>query len=107
MKIPPLRTRNGQFLRKLDPTPEAELCWLIWSRRWHTWHTDAFDGHTAVLAEAGLFPFSKAKAYHDGIDNEAFHVSEKLDLLTLQISDMRRMLGALEHKAAAARQVAA
>ncbi|MFC0204701.1 hypothetical protein [Novosphingobium soli] len=111
MKLPRLRTRNGRFLRKLTPTPESQACWLIWSRKWHMWHcrgaTGGANGYTRNIAEAGLFPFSKAARYHDGIDNEAFHVSEKVDLITMEIADVRRMLGALERQRDAARQVAA
>lgn len=108
MKVPRLRTRHGRFLRKLVPTPETQACWLIWSRRYHMWHrrgsTGDCNGYTRDVAEAGLFPFSKARGYHDGIDNEAFHVSEKVDLITTQIEDVRRMLGALEDMADVVRQ---
>lgn len=107
MKIPRLRTRNGRFLRKLVPTPDHECCWLIWSRRYHCWISGRDGSLTSELAEAGLFTFGTAKAYHDGIDNEAFHVSEKVDLIDLQIGDMRRMLGLLEFKRDAAQAVAA
>lgn len=111
MKLAQLRNRRGRFLRKLVPTPDGQQRWLIWSRRWRMWHrrgsAGGCNGYTKDIAEAGLFPFSKASAYHDGIDNEAFHVSEKMDLLTMQIADVRRMLGALEQKAEAFRQVAA
>lgn len=106
-----LRNRKGRFLRKLVPTPAGECCWLIWSVRYHLWHKRGIgggcNGYTNEIAEAGLFPFEKAKSYHNGIDNEAFHVSDKVDLITMQISDVRRMLGALEEKAFVARQAAA
>lgn len=111
MKLRRLRNRHGRFLRKLPFTPESEQCWLIWSRKWRMWHRRGSDGtaagYTADLSQAGLFPFSKACAYHDGITNEAFHVSEKVDLIDLQIADMRRMLGDLQYKAVMAGQVAA
>lgn len=111
MKARPLRSRNGRFLRKLVPTPEGQACWLIWSLRWKMWHrrgsAGGCNGYTKDIAEAGLFPFSKASAYHDGIRNEAFHVSDKVDLIAMQISDVRRMLSALEQKAEAFQQVAA
>lgn len=101
-----LRNRNGMFLRKLERTPEGQRCWLIWSMRWHMWHT--VDGKfTNAIAEAGLYTFASAARYHDGIDNKAFHVSEKVDLITMSLNDVRRMLGALEEKVEAARQVAA
>lgn len=106
-----LRNRHGRFLRKLVPTPAGDHCWLIWSVKWHMWHrrgsAGGCNGYTRDIAEAGLFPFEKAKAYHNGIENEAFHVSEKVDLITMQLIDVRRLLGALEEKADAARQVAA
>jgi hypothetical protein len=65
------------------------------------------NGYTDDIAEAGLFPYSKAIAYHDGENNEAFHVSEKVDLIDMAARDVRRLLGLLESKAAVARQVAA
>lgn len=75
-----LRGPHGKFLRKLAVTPEGERCWLIWSRRWHMWRRQAEDTFTSDIAEAGLFPYSKAVAYHDGERNEAFHFSEKVGL---------------------------
>lgn len=111
MKPRRLRNRTGQFLRRLPVTPESERCWLIWSRKWRAWHrrdgAGRAAGYTTDIAEAGLFPFSKAHAYHDGVVNEAFHVSEKVDLIDMHPGDVRRMLFQLEGKAAAARQVAA
>jgi hypothetical protein len=101
-----LRNRNGMFLRKLDRTPEGQRCWLIWSIRWHMWHVEG-GTYTHAIAEAGLYTFAVASRLHDGIANEAFHVSEKVDLITMSLNDVRRMLGALEEKAEAARQVAA
>ncbi|KPH67535.1 hypothetical protein [Novosphingobium sp. ST904] len=101
-----LRNRHGRFLRKLVPTPADDRCWLIWSVKWHMWL--AHDGRfTHVIAEAGLYDYAAAKRLHDGIAAEAFHVSEKVDLITMQLIDVRRLLGALEEKADAARQVAA
>ncbi|AOR77195.1 hypothetical protein [Novosphingobium resinovorum] len=111
MKIPRLRTRNGRFLRKLVPTPADQHCWLIWSIKWHMWHrrgsTGGASGYTRDIAEAGLFPFSKASAYHDGIVNEAFHASEKVDLVSMRMEDVRRLLTGLEQKRDAAQAVAA
>lgn len=104
--MPRLRNRSGMFLRKLVPTPAGQRCWLIWSVKWHMWltHDSKF---THVIAEAGLYDYAAAKRLHDGLSAEAFHVSEKVDLITMSLNDVRRLLGALEEKAEAARQVAA
>ncbi|AIT81248.1 hypothetical protein [Novosphingobium pentaromativorans] len=107
MKIPRLRNRNGKFLRKLVRTPEGQHCWLIWSRRWHMWHRRDFDGLTKDIGEAGMFPYSKALAYHDGENNEAFHVSDKVDLIEHRREELQRLLFGIEEMSLSARQVAA
>lgn len=107
--VPQQRGPHGKFLRKLPVTPEGELCWLIWSRKWGMWHRRGAEGgangYTKEIADAGLFPYSKATAYHDGESNEAFHVSEKVDLIDHRLEEVRRLLGNLQLKSDAAKAV--
>lgn len=88
--------------RQLTPTPEDQRCWLIWSNRWGRWHRRGAEGgangYTSDIAEAGLFPFSIANDYHDGVDDEAFHASdlvEKINPRMLALISHRRNLIAL------------
>jgi hypothetical protein len=100
------RRRNwrGQFVRELTPTPEEVRCWLIWSRKWNLWHRRSADGgacgYTDSIAEAGLFPFSKANAYHDGWDNEAFHVRDKIALIEWDVAERGQQIELLNAKLA-------
>ncbi|GFM29241.1 hypothetical protein [Novosphingobium sp. PY1] len=111
MKMPRLRNRNGKFLRKLLKTPEEQHCYLIWSRRWHMWHrrgsSGGCNGYTKDIGEAGLFPYSKALVYHDGENNEAFHVSDKVDLIEHRREELQRLLFGIEEMSLSARQAAA
>ncbi|MBB3940730.1 hypothetical protein GGR39_002387 [Novosphingobium fluoreni] len=103
------RDRRGRFIRKMRQTPADLHCWLIWSKKWNCWHRRSAEGgacgYTGDLADAGLFPRAKAAAYHDGIDNEAFHVSEQVEHIGRQIGTLRNQIDMLEKKAAAARQI--
>jgi hypothetical protein len=103
------RDRRGRFIRKLRQTPADLRCWLIWSKTWSAWHRRSAEGgacgYTGDLADAGLFIRSKALAYHDGIDNEAFHVSERVEKIGRQIGDLRKQIEMLQEKADAARQM--
>ena len=104
-----IRDRRGRFIRKLRQTPADLRCWLIWSKVHNCWHRRSeqggANGYTLDLADAGLFPRAKALAYHDGIDNEAFHVSERVEKIGRQIGDLRKQIEMLQEKADAARQI--
>jgi hypothetical protein len=99
------RNRRGQFMKRLRMTPEGSGEWLIWSRYHNAWHRNS-DGHacgyTTDIAEAGLFPRSKAIEYHDGDRNEPFHVSEKLAEIKTAIDAHDRKLSQLQTLAGAA-----
>ena len=100
------RQRNGRFLRQLRETPEDQFCWLIWSIKWNAWHrrssTGGAAGYTDNIAHAGLFPFSTARAYHDGEVNEAYHASATVDRVDREIADLdARRAALLAIKAAA------
>jgi hypothetical protein len=93
------RDRKGRYKRQLRQTPDDTREWLIWSREWRAWHRRSSCGgacgYTNDIAEAGLFPRPEAVAYHDGIKDEAFHVSEKIDLIRRAIAEHDRKLANL------------
>jgi hypothetical protein len=94
------RRRNwrGRFIKRLRDTPEGSGEWLIWSRYRGAWHRNSAGlacGYTTDIAEAGLFPRSKAIEYHDGDRNEPFHISEKMDEITRAIAAHDRKLAKL------------
>jgi hypothetical protein len=94
-------------MKCLRETPEGSREWLIWSHYHALWHRRCSDtggacGYTADIAEAGLFPRSKALGYHDGERNEPFHFSEKLALIQRAIAEHDRKLGQLQQMSVAA-----
>lgn len=92
------RDHRGRFVRKMGPQPHG---WLIWSKKWGCWHrrssTGGACGYTSDFRAAGIFPREKAASYHDGYDNEAFHVSEKIAEINRQIAVARNDVVTLEH----------
>ena len=93
------RTRDwrGRFIRKMGPQPDG---WLIWSKKWGRWHrrssTGGACGYTDDIRSAGVFPRHKAAAYHDGYNNEAIHLSAKIEVIEHEISRARAEIDALE-----------
>jgi hypothetical protein len=101
------RSRIGRFMKRLRDTPEGSREWLIWSHYHAAWHRRCSDtggacGYTGDIAEAGLFPRSKALEYHDGDRNEPFHFSEKLKEVRRAIAEHDRKLAQLQTMAKAA-----
>lgn len=93
------RDRKGRFRRKLKATPADTREWLIWSREWRAWHRrgeqGGANGYTDDISMAGLFTRSIAASYHDGIKDEAFHVSEKRADLRAALKRHKEALGRL------------
>ena len=101
------RRRNwrGRFMKRLHDTPEGSCEWLIWSHYHNAWHRKSGGlacGYTSDIAEAGLFPRSKALEYHDGDRNEPFHVTEKRSEINAAIAEHDRKLAQLRDIARAA-----
>jgi hypothetical protein len=75
------RDYRGRYLPVLRWTPDGSREWLIWSKYWNAWHRRSEDGgacgYTSDIAQAGLFPRSKAASYNDD-RNRPYHVSEKV-----------------------------
>jgi hypothetical protein len=97
VKIDRSRDWRGRFIRKLGTQPHG---WLIWSKKWNCWHRRSMKGgacgYTSDIRSAGVFPRAKAAEYHDGYDNEAFHLSEKIGLIEMEIGRARAEIESLE-----------
>jgi hypothetical protein len=95
----PERTRDwrGRFIRKMGPQPHG---WLIWSKKWACWHcrsaTGGACGYTSDIRQAGIFPREKASEYHDGYNNEAIHLSRKIEIIRAEIGKARAEVRTLE-----------
>lgn len=102
----PKRDWRGRFIRKMGPQPDG---WLIWSKKWGCWHRRSSIGgacgYTSDIAAAGVFPREKAAAYHDGYDNEAIHISTKIDQIAKEIRTRKDQIAALEGMIKVARPV--
>lgn len=93
------RDYRGRFLRKLKPTPDGSREWLIWSKYWNAWHRRSESGgacgYTGDIAEAGLFPRSKAASYNDD-RNTPMHVSEVMDKIQASIAERAQQADELQ-----------
>ena len=100
------RDYRGRFIRVLMDSPADERCWFIWSKKWNCWHRRSESGgacgYTDDIAQAGIFVRAKAVEYHDGYDNEAFHVSERLAQIDRRIAAHRTEADLIANLASAA-----
>ncbi len=91
------RDWRGRFIRKMGPQRNG---WLIWSKKWDCWHrrsaTGGACGYTHDIRSAGVFTREKAASYHDGHNNEAIHISDRIDVIIGEIRKARDEIAALE-----------
>ena len=100
------RKRNcrGQFIKAMRPTAPDQRVWLIWSKKWGTWHRRSESGgacgYTSDILQAGLFPFATAAEYNDGWDNTVFHANEKIAEIEHKIADQEQPIADFKRNAA-------
>jgi hypothetical protein len=94
--------------RRLKPLDPGKGPWLIWSHRWNSWHckssTGGAAGYSDDIAQAGVFDYEVAKAYHDAdrtprwVDNEAVPGSRLLKDMEQRLAEIEASRIALSNK---------